>query len=140
VIEEALAAKLVSAVGTSVGGPSDPRIRPDVLAQPDTFPAIVYRQTSAGQDPPISGKDDMPAPEFEITCWDRTRRGATTLARAVKTALEDEGRDTWAYSGGSVVVHSVTLLESETIYDDESQGSDKPIYGTAQTYEVIHEA
>lgn len=134
-IEEALAAKLVTSVGASCGN----RIRPDVLAQPDTFPAIVYRQTSAGQDAPLSGRDDFPAPEFEITCWDRTRRGATTLARAVKAALEDVGKATWSYTGGSVVVHAVTLLESETIYDDESQGSDKPIYGTAQTYEVIHE-
>jgi hypothetical protein len=135
VIRQALAAKLVSAVGSTVGN----RIRPVVLAQSDARPAIVFRRATSGHDPPLEGGDDVPGPAFEVTSWADTYEDSVALAEAVRAALENEGRDTWAYSGGSVTVHSVTYLDEEDVFDERDDGSSKPIYGVAQTYEIIYE-
>lgn len=132
-IRRAVAAKLLSV--PAVYAIAGARIRPLVLNQDDAFPAITFVLTQAGYEPGIDGYDELPSPQFEITCWALIHDDAAELADLVAAALEDEGESTWSPSSGNVTVTASTLLNMRDVMAENVEGGDKPVFGVALTFQ-----
>lgn len=132
-IRQALADFLLSK--TAITDVVGQRVRPVFIAQSDTFPAIVYRRISAGHNPGIEGGDDTPSPQFQVTSWAETYGGAVSLNEIVRGQLENEGEATWP---GDVEVLSVTYIDEQDTFDENTEGGDKPLYGVQAVYEIMY--
>lgn len=63
------------------------RISPDILPTPPTYPAVVYRQSSAGNAKGSTTDPGLAMGLFEVISFDKTRLGARLVAAQVKAAL-----------------------------------------------------
>lgn len=116
------------------------RIRPLWFPGNGTFPAIVFRRINAGHNPVLEGGDNLPGPHFEITCWADTYGGAVDLNEIVRAALEDQGASDGSVTWGDddVEVLSVTYIDEQDTFDENTEGGDKPKYGVQTVYEIIY--
>jgi Protein of unknown function (DUF3168) len=64
----------------------DTRIRPGLLRQSDTLPAISYSRVSNG---PQQGSSQMRTSRWQVDCWADSYLGAQAVAGAVKVVMED---------------------------------------------------
>lgn len=110
------------------------RIVPDVLAQGETIPAIVYRRITAEHYRTITGSTaGMANATIEYACFNTTRIGADDLAEKLRLSGILDLRGT--YSG--IFIADVELSEGfNNQFEQNTEGSHELRYITSQDYTI----
>tara|TARA_R110000803_G_scaffold62272_4_gene122533 strand:+ start:471 stop:899 length:429 start_codon:yes stop_codon:yes gene_type:complete len=118
---------------TTVGNSVANRIRPEVLEQNETLPALTYNIISADHDRALSGPIGKRQTRVQIDCYASTQQAAETLANEIR--LEMDGyRGEW----GTVFVNEALLERSFSARDAPDNASDDWRFATVLEFMVIH--
>lgn len=116
---------------TDVTDLTSTRIRPDVLKQNETLPAIAIDEFATTHENVLSGAAGIYASRVRVDCYAQTRTGANSLAEEVREELQ-------GYRGamGSEFVHSVQLDGRIKDIVQQKDGSDLPLYRTRLAFRI----
>lgn len=94
------------------------RFTPDPLEQGKTLPALTYKRVSSGRHHNLN----FGFPIFQVTAWDRTKRGARAVAQTVIEALQ-------RFKGvkDGMAITQIVVKNDLDLYDPESQRHTVPI-------------
>lgn len=121
------------AADATVSGLVGTRIRPDVLKQGETMPAVTYRVISTRHEHNINGaKTGIARSRIQIDCYAETRLGANALAEAIrKSGILDRGHKTTH----GVYIYSVQIDAGQSHgIEQPDDGSDEFRRITSQDY------
>jgi hypothetical protein len=104
-----------------VSGIASTRIRPIVLNQGDTLPALTYQRVSGGQQNVLSGSFSLENPRIQIDCMASTYSGAKALGAAVLTAMT------------GATTFTALLISDQDIYEDVAE-----CYRVSMDFSVWH--
>ena len=108
------------------------RIRPDALAQNETFPAVVLSETRSEHFADLTGSAGMAESLVEVACFSATRLEAESVAELVRQALQGYG----GTAGSETITH--TILDSrDSGYLVPADGSDDGLYVTALDFRIF---
>lgn len=117
----------------TVSGLVGTRIRPDVIKQSETMPAVSYRTISTRHEHNINGaKTGIARSRIQFDCFADTRIGANALAEAIrKSGILDRGHTTTH----GVYIYSVEIDAGASHgIEQPNDGSDQFRYVTSQDY------
>ena len=108
------------------------RIRPDLLAQSDSLPAIVYSEIFTNHQHTLTAAAGIEECMLELMCYSSTRTEADSLADLVRQQLQG-----YRGTAGSVEVISSKLDDTGHGYEQPQDDSEDGKYITALRF-LIH--
>jgi len=107
------------------------RIRPDVLAQGDALPAIIYTELYTNHQHTLTGAAGIEECLLELMCYSSTRAQADSLADLVRQQLQG-----FRGTAGAVEIISCLLDDTGHGYEQPQDDSDSGKYITAARFNV----
>jgi len=107
------------------------RMRPDVLAQSDSLPAMTYSELYTNHSHTIGAAAGIEECMLEIMCYSETRTQAGSLADLVRQQLQG-----YRGTAGSVEVTSSQLDDTGHGYEQPTDDSDNGKYITALRFRI----
>ncbi|ADG70065.1 hypothetical protein Plim_4258 (plasmid) [Planctopirus limnophila DSM 3776] len=136
-IEAAMRGVLVAATGVANivatnSTSNDKAIRPERLAQTDSYPAIEIQITSETHQEDLGGWDGTSDVEVTLFCVAETAQQAAALVKAVRQTLTSISNVSSVHGR----IESVVLTDTEGSYEPEADGSDEGVYVKALSCSV----
>lgn len=127
-IEERIRAILVG--DTDITDIVGARVRPDELAEDDTFPAILFTIDEEDPLPMLSEVGGLQKAKLEVVALSETKLQARTIAKKVRASMD----------GIKTVVDGVeidaTFEKRESGFDHNDDGEDSGVYFSTCVFEV----
>lgn len=141
-LEEAVRTVLLTLSGVTalVGAGDDARIRPDVLDDDDSLPAIGIEVQADEERNSLDEDDTAGRADVAIVCRATTRRGSRDLAEAVRTngATPAAGFSAWSGTAGGMVLTPI-YEDTVTGWTDADEGTGAGWYDTLVSFTVLWE-
>lgn len=127
-MEEALVARLVAALGGTVGN----RVSWFERQRGDGLPALTLNPVSPGRSYAHDGPDELDGPRVQIDCWAARADTVQALRRAVRAEME-----TAADVAG--VRFYPAFVENDTWIGADEQDSGEPLFRVILDFQFYHE-
>lgn len=127
-MEEALVARLVAALGATVGS----RVSWFERQRSDALPALTLNPVSPGRDYDHAGADGLDFPRVQIDCWADRADTVQALRRAVRAEMET------AADVSGVRFHPA-FVENDTWIGADEQDSGLPLFRVILDFQFYHE-